>query len=141
MKKLKILGLLFAILTIGCKAQTTEKEAITEAITAFSKAGDSNDANTLDTLLDTNYRVVMNRLFGNKTVSVVTKAEYLKKIKTKEWGGDSRELTIENIVINGTVSSAKVTFKGKKATIVSILILVKNEKGIWKLVNDTPIFK
>ncbi|CAM3545320.1 nuclear transport factor 2 family protein [Zobellia roscoffensis] len=141
MKKLRILTLLLTMITFGCKAQTTEKMAVTEAVNAYSNAGDTNNAATLDNLLDSNYRVVMNRLFGSKGVSIVSKTDYLKKIKSKEWGGDSRKLTIENIVMNGPTASAKVTFKGKKATIVSILILIKEETGKWKLINDTPVFK
>ncbi|WP_298474374.1 nuclear transport factor 2 family protein [uncultured Maribacter sp.] len=141
MKKLRILSLLLLLLTFSCTAQTSEKTSITETITAYSDAGDTNNTNALDKLLDSNYRVVMNRLFGSKSVRVISKSEYLKKIKSKEWGGDSRLLTIENIAINGTTASAKVTFKGKKATISSILILIQEEKGNWKLINDTPTFK
>ncbi len=141
MKNSGVAMLLFLILTVGCKAQVTDQDAIKQSITAFSKAGDNNDTQALEKLLDQHYRVVLNRLFGSKSVSIVTKTQYLEKIKTKEWGGDSRNLTFEDIVINGTTASTKVTFKGKKATIVSIILLVKNEKGIWKLVSDIPIFK
>ncbi len=141
MKNSGIAILLFLVLSVSCKAQITDQDAIKETVTAFSKAGDNNNVQALEKHLDQHYRVVLNRLFGSKTVGVVSKTQYLEKIKTKEWGGDSRNLTFEDIVINGTTASTKVTFKGKKATIVSIIILVKNEKGIWKLVSDIPIFK
>ena len=108
-------------------------------IVAFAEAGDRNDTEELKNYLDDNYRVVMNRLFGSSEVSVVPKSVYLEKIKTKEWGGDTRKLTIEGTTINGSSASAKVMFKGTKMTFVSLITLVKNEKGIWKLLSDIPM--
>jgi ketosteroid isomerase-like protein len=126
---------------LSCSAQNPEIKKIEKAITEFSKAGDNNDSKKLETYLDDNYRIVMNRLFGSETVIVMDKTTYLKKVKSKEYGGDNRELTIENVVLNGTIASAKVTFKGSKMTFVSILVLIQNTKGEWKLVSDVPIVK
>jgi hypothetical protein len=81
----------------------------------------------------------MNQLFGSKKVAVISKSVYLEKIKSKEWGGDKRTAIIENVIINGNTSVAKVTFKGKKATFISLINLVKNAKGEWKLISDTPV--
>jgi ketosteroid isomerase-like protein len=138
MKTTILIGLLgLAASTIGI-AQTSEADAVKNVITAFSKAGDKNDADELAKLLDDNHRLVMNRLFGSKEVSIMTKSVYVEKVRTKEFGGDTRVLTIENVVVNGTAASAKVTFKGKN-TVIGLLQLIKNEKGEWKLVSDIPI--
>jgi hypothetical protein len=75
----------------------------------------------------------MNRLFGSTDVSIILKAVYLEKIKSKEWGGDTRILTIEEVVLNSTTASAKVVFEGTKMTFVSILMLVKNAYNKWVL--------
>lgn len=142
MKKVNLIILMISVFSaIGCSAQSTEVKDIKQVITAFSKAGDKNDSKKLESYLDENYRIVMNRLFGSKSVSVMDKTTYLEKIKSKEYGGDNRTLTIENIVINGTTASAKVTFKGTKMTFVSILVLIQNEEGKWTLISDTPIVK
>lgn len=125
--------------TIGGIAQSKDHKAINEAIAVFSKAGDKNDYNKLNDCLDDNYRIVMNRLFGSKEVSIMPKSVYLEKIKSKEFGGDKRKLAIEDLVTNGSTAMAKITFNGEKMKTVSLITLVKNEKGEWKLVSDVPI--
>ena len=119
---LSCIAVLFAALS--GQSQTDEK-AIKNAINNFSKAGDKNDIKALEKYLDPNYQVVMNRLFGSKEVSIVKRADYLNKIKTKEWGGDTRKLSYANIVVNGATASAQVTFTGSKMTFISIITLVK----------------
>lgn len=142
MKNIKLATLLCSMFTVfGCSAQQNETKKIEKVITAFSKAGDENDAENLAKYLADDYRVVMNRLFGSKEVSILPKSVYLDKIKSKEYGGDVRILTIENVLINGTTASAKVTFKGTKITFVSLIILVKDLEGNWKLISDVPMVK
>ena len=140
MKKIKIIAIVCAMFTtFNSNAQKNETKKIKEIITAFSKAGDQNNIKKLSFYLDDNYRIVMNQLFGSKKVAVISKSIYLEKIKSKEWGGDTRTAIIENIIVNGNTSVAKVTFKGKKATFISLINLVKNAKGEWKLISDTPV--
>lgn len=132
------IGTLFT--TIG-SAQDLDKKAITKTIETFSKAADRNDAVKLETVLDHNYRIIMNRLFGSTDVIVMNKATYLEKIKSKEYGGDKRELSIQDIMINGNTANAKVEFKGTKMTFCSILTFIKDSKNNWKLIQDVPIIK
>lgn len=140
MKKVNLIVLAISMFSVlSCSAQNSEVKKIEKVITAFSKAGDRNDSKMLEAYLDDNYRIVMNRLFGAETVSVMDKTTYLEKIKSKEYGGDKRVVTIENVVINGATASAKVTFKGSKMTFVSILVLIQDANGNWKLVSDVPI--
>lgn len=145
MKKIGIAML--AILMVSCnmsRRQNQEKmnkenKKIIEVIQGFSLAGDKNDAQILSTYLDDNYRIVMNRLFGSKSVTSMSKTDYLKKIDSKVFGGDTRKVSFSHIIINGTTAFAQVIFKGKKATFNSLMILVKNETGDWKLVSDVPV--
>ena len=118
-----------------------EKKKITLLIKNFSKAGDDNSVEELDKLLDNNYRVVMNRLFGSNKVSVLSKEQYLNKIETKVFGGDKRTIEFEDIILNGSTAVAKVVFKGEKATFNSLMTLVQDETGRWKLVSDMPTIK
>lgn len=135
MKSISLLCIFFSICVHG---QSSDEKQIHQTIAAFSKAGDQHMVSKLDELLDDNYRVVMNRLFGSKEVSVIPKSVYLDKIGTKEWGGDKRKVTVENLSINGTTAFAKVTLNGNKATFISLMSLVKNENGVWKLISDIP---
>ena len=41
--------------------------------------------------------------------------------------------------MNGNTACAKVIFKGTKSTFISILNLVQDGNGAWKMVSDTPI--
>lgn len=142
MKRVNLIVLVISIFTVlSCSAQNPEIEKIETTIIEFSKAGDKNDSKKLEAYLDDNYRIVMNRLFGAESVSVMDKTTYLEKIKSKEYGGDKRELNIENVVINGTTASSKVTFKNSKTTFISIIVLIQNTEGAWKIVSDVPIVK
>jgi ketosteroid isomerase-like protein len=138
MKK-SILVILISVLGLNVNAQKNEMKAIRKTITAFAKAADNSDAKELANYLDDNYRIVMNRLFGSEKVSIMPRSIYLEKIRTKEFGGDKRTLEFKEVIVNGTTATAQVSFKGAKMTFVSLLMLIKNEQGDWKLVSDTPI--
>ena len=115
-----------------------EKKKIESAIISFAKFADSQDSKSLDELLDKNFRLVMNQLFGSKEVVIMTREIYLEKISKKEFGGDKREVKIENLIVVGKNASARVQFKGAKMKLVSLIHLVQNSGGEWKLVNDVP---
>lgn len=137
MKKLIFFSLI-GMLSLNCTAQADDLQSIKEVITSFSKAGDNNDVKAMESLLDANYRIVMNQLFGSQEVSAVNREFYLSKIESKEWGGDSRTLTFGNVMIVGKNAVAEVTQKGNKSTMHSLIALVKDANGTWKLVSDTP---
>lgn len=141
MNKIILMSIFALFMTVSCNAQSPEEKAIKETIVGFSKAGDKNDATKLATYLDDNYRIIMNRLFGSKDVSIMTKDVYLEKIRTKEYGGDTRKVKIESITLNGSTATAKVSFVGSKMTFVSVILLVKDGNNDWKLVGDAPVIK
>ena len=141
MKSTILISTIVLFFTISCNAQSSDQEAIKETIMTFSKAGDVNDPDKLATCLDENYRVVMNRLFGSTEVAIMTKDVYLEKIRTKEYGGDTRTVKIGPITLNGTTASTKVSFEGTKMTFVSILTLVRDGDNQWKIIGDLPVLK
>ena len=122
-------------------AQKEEVKKIKTTIEGFVKAGDENNHEEIGNYLDANYRVVMNRLFGSEAVGVVNKDEYIAKIESKEWGGDKREITYEEIIITGTVATAKVKLVGSKMTFISNFTLIQNAEGDWMLLSDTPVIE
>lgn len=134
-----LVSLLALFATLGSSTEPSEQEAIKKVITSFAQAGDNNDANALEKTLDDNYRIVMNRLFGSDVVSIMSKDTYLAKIESKEYGGDHRKITFETITVNGTSASAQVKFSGEELTFVSIITLVKDSGGYWKLVSEIPM--
>lgn len=122
----------------AAKAQNNEIEEVKKVIVQFALAGDYQDVAIMEEVLDPNFRVVMNRLFGADGVAVMDREAYVNKIRNKEFGGESREVTVSNVIINGYTASALVTFKGSKLTFVSTLSLVLNSNGKWKLIGDLP---
>jgi hypothetical protein len=130
-----VFGFAISLLSV---AQSSPETAIKKVITAFAKAGDENKADELSVLLDDQYRLVMNRLFGSTTVSVLTKTDYVEKIRTKVFGGDARQVTIDNVVISGASASAKVTLACAKMTVVALMQLIADAAGHWKIVSDIP---
>jgi len=129
---------LFVLSFQGLKAQSSDEKAIKGLIAEFAEAGDQNDAQALDRILDENYRVVMNRLFGSSEVSIMPRDVYLKKIAKGEFGGDQRRVEVHKILVYGSNAFVKATLKGKKLTMVSLYACVKDEEGKWKLLTDMP---
>jgi hypothetical protein len=120
------------------QGQETNVKDVKQTINQFATAADYQDPIILEEVLDANFRVVMNRLFGSEGVAIMPREVYLAKIKNKEFGGDKREVTISNVTINGNTANALVSFKGSKMTFVSTLLLVLTSEGKWKLVADLP---
>lgn len=141
MRKIILLGIVSLFSSQLAMAQKSEEKAVKKTVEAFIKAGDQNDVEALDKLLDANYRVVMNRLFGSKEVSVVPRSVYMEKIKSKEWGGDERKIEIQRVTLNGNSANVHVSLTGKKMTFISLLTLVKDGDGNWQLVSDVPMIK
>ena len=139
MKKFMLIGILGLMVTANIYAQKSDVQLIEETVFEFAKAGDNQDVKAFEKILDVNYRVVMNRLFGGDKVAVLPRSVYLDKIKNKEFGGDKREVTIHNITINGTTANVKVTLKGEKMIFTSLLTLAKNGVGEWLLISDVPV--
>ena len=143
MKKQLIIAAISMLGIFGCQAQSETKsiiemKKIKATIHAFGEAGDQQNVAQLDKLLNSNYRIVMNRLFGSEEVSVMPRSVYMDKIRSKEFGGDKREVIIENIIVNNTLASAKVTMKGETMTFVSCLQLIQKADGEWQLISDMP---
>ncbi len=117
----------------------TEVQAIQQTITEFIKAGDNQNTKKMESLLDANYRVVMNQLFGSSEVSILPRAVYLEKIQKKEFGGDQRQITFEQITVNGNTASVQVYLKGQKMSIRSLYSLIKNSSDKWQIISDMPV--
>jgi hypothetical protein len=140
MKTTVLVSTVFTLFTItnlfGQKPD--EEKLVKETISKFAKAADERDEKALDEVLDNTFRLALNQMFGGKDVSVIDKSGYLERIREKKFGGDKRDVTIENIIIMNNNASARVTLKGTKFSLVTLLQLGKSSDGVWKIVNDMP---
>ena len=73
------------------------------------------------------------------SVGILPLVVYLQKIAAKEFGGDKRKLDFQEFLINGITASVKVKSTGEKMSMVSLLTLVQDDKGSWKIVEDAPV--
>jgi CRISPR/Cas system CSM-associated protein Csm3 (group 7 of RAMP superfamily) len=133
-------AILFLILIIfKTNAQKMDEEkTVIEAVNKFAKAADERDEKALDEVLDNSFRLALNQMFGSAEVATIDKKTYLEKIKAKQFGGDKREVSIENVDITKNNATIKVIFKGSKFTISTYLQLAKSSAGVWKIANDLP---
>jgi ketosteroid isomerase-like protein len=136
--KISLLFLILAVAGIKAHAQSSTADAqVKSAIMSFADATANQDVSGLEKLLDANFRVTMNRMFGSSEVLVMDRTSYLGKIKAKAFGGEVREVTIHDLDINGNLAMAKVQFAGKM-TFTSYLLFAQGVDGEWKLVSDLP---
>lgn len=130
------LSIILPMLSIA-QAQT-QYQAVSATIEAFAKGADQQDAEALESILDDNFRLVMNQLFGGDAVMTMDKNTYLTKIRNKEFGGDERTVVIHSVQVYGKNAQAQVSFQGSKMTFTSFLHLIHTAEGKWRIVNDLP---
>jgi len=134
MKRITLL-LTLTIMTVFANAQTPEDyHRLQLAVESYVQAGDSHDLETLHQLLNSSYRVTMNNQQAGQ-VMTFSRADYLAKIKSKEWGGDNRTLEILSIdVYDGSTAVVKVALNGK-LKMRNYLSFVNTAQG-WQIAQD-----
>ncbi len=134
---------LFALLVLtfmisNVSFSQNDKEDVKRTVTEFVRAADQQNANAVASLLHSDFRVVMNQLFGSGDVSLMTKETYVQLIKSKKMGGDQRSVDFVSVDVVNQNASVKVILKGKTMIFESLLHLVKTADGKWQLINDLP---
>jgi len=122
---------LFAIIAFS----PSEVNSIREVVEIYAKAGDLQDASRMGKVLHEGFRVVWNDP-AQKTVSLISKTDYLQLLEAKKIGGDKRKVIIESIDISeGINASVRVTLDGEKGDFWNLLSLVKVD-GKWLVAQD-----
>ncbi len=135
LKNKVFLTVLLAAILSGVGYAQTEEEAIAKTIKQFLAAGDQQDAANLDQVLHTDFRLLWHD--GNKAeIFNADRATFLSQFEKKEWGGDKRQVSIEQTnLFSGSNAMVKVISKGSKAEMNSLFALVKVEDD-WKIVQE-----
>lgn len=124
-----LLGMSLFTVAVGQTGSDIEK-----AVISYSRAGDSQNAAILKSLLHDNHRLVWHD--GTKAPFVLDKAGYISKIESKEWGGDNRKVTIEAVEsFDGVNATVKAILDGNKAQMRSMFSLIKVD-GEWKIIEE-----
>jgi len=128
----------FTLTSFLAMSQSSDELAIKQLIIKFENATAKQNVDLLDPLLNSEFRVAMNQLFGSTELAIMNRATYVQKIQDKVFGGESREIDILQQSISGNTAMAVVLLKGEKMTIKSMYSMAKNKNGQWQLVQDFP---
>ncbi|MEM8528624.1 MAG: nuclear transport factor 2 family protein [Bacteroidota bacterium] len=140
---MKILLFLFATLaTINTNSElppnNDQTAAVIEAVQTFAASADQRNIEQMDVIMHSNFRAIVNRLFGSEEVSIMDKALYLDLLAQGKIGGDEREVTIVSIHFEGHNALVKATLEGKKLRFTTFMQLVQASSGAWKVISDMP---
>jgi nucleoid-associated protein YejK len=116
------------------------QKAVEAATMQFIEGGDKSDFAALDAVLHTQYRVLMNRIFGD-AVTVLDKITYLQMIKDKKIGGVPRQTQILSVSVTENIAAVELTSNSAQAELHSYLHFIKEPDGKWRLVSDMPFAK
>lgn len=127
-----------AVGNLNVTTGTSDAQQVLSVVEQFMQNADAQNVQAMEKLLHSDYRAVLNQLFGSDAVSLLDKSTYLKLLESKKIGGDKRSLTVHTLDVQGNNAMVKARFAGQKATFVSYLLLVKDKGGKWLIVSDMP---
>ncbi len=136
--KTRILITLISLLAFTLNAQT-DKHQMETALTNYIKAGDENNASSLQTYLHPTFRVSLYDKAKDK-ISTLDRDTYINFIDTKKFGGYPRTINIQSIQhIGNHMATIQVTLTSpNKPTLKNFYSLVK-EQGKWLVLQDYVI--
>lgn len=142
---MKILNLiLLAVLfsgTVFAQNSKTAKKEIKQCITNFSSAVGNRNSESLEPLLNENFRVVANRFPTDDKTTVLNKETYISLLKAGKIGGEKREVKIKSIDITNHIAAAKVEFLSDKSTFTTYQTFILNQQNKWQVLSDMPYVK
>jgi Putative lumazine-binding len=129
-----------AVPPVEQKTISPEQSEVETATMQFMESADKSDIAGLDAVMHTQFRLLLNRVFGD-AVTTMDKVTYLKMVTDKKIGGIPRESKIITTIVIGNVAMVELTSSSAKAEFHSFLNLIKEPDGKWRLVSDTPNVK
>lgn len=125
-------GVMMGGLTASAAGTDPELTAVTQS---FCTAGDQQDASAMEKLLHPDFRTLFT--FGQAgEAAQLPRDQYIEMIRAKKFGGDARTVQIKSTErVSDNVAYVKASLVGKKATLHSLLILVRHQ-GHWRIYQD-----
>ena len=118
-------------MTMISTAPTKDKTKIKEAIQQFVQGADSQDSNTLATVL---HPESQQYYVGQEGLVRLPRTTYFNLIDQKKIGGTPRELDIESIDLNGNLAVARVKIWNDNARFENYFSLMKVEDE-WQIIS------
>lgn len=114
---------------------------ISQTVQEFSASADIQSPTRMDAILHNDFRVVANQLFGSSEVSLIDKKSYLDLLKAGKVGGDTRQVIIHSITMEGNNAFVSASFTGNTLIFNTFIQLVKSDTGQWTIIGDMPTIK
>ena len=125
---------LVAFAAVGQQNKAAHEDAIKKAINAYAASGDAQDLAGLTNVLHDAYRLIW--YDGAKAPFILDKSGFVAQFEKKEWGGDSRKMQFDQILVFDEINAtAKVIMDGKAAEMRSLFSLIKVE-GEWFIISE-----
>ncbi len=137
---MKILNLiLLAVLfsgTVFAQNSKTAKKEIEQCITNFSSAVDNRNSESLEPLLNENFRVVANRFPTDDKTTVLNKETYISLLKAGKIGAEKREVKINQLTLQTTSQQPKLNFypTNQLLPLTKHLFLINKTNGRYFLI-------
>lgn len=136
MKKYACFVLLFSLASYSARGQQPLQKEIKDTLKAYWHAGDTNDAEALETYLHPDFRILLFDGAKDQT-KVLDRATYTTFIRDKKFGGYPR--TAEYLAVNTIgehMACVQVTLTSPgKPTLKNFYSLVKTQ-GKWSVAQD-----
>lgn len=115
-----------------------EKENVVNVVKQFVQGADQRMVEQVDSVLDDNFRAVVNRAFGNDQLMLIPKPVYLDMLREGKLGGDNRTIEFLWTDISGNNALVKARLTGKATVFTTYISLVRNKENQWLIVSDQP---
>ncbi len=138
---LLLLGLFSVTGTIGQNPKSDNMEQEVKAvITSFQEAIAKRNVESLDQLLNKDFRVMANQFKGMDGTLLLSKEAYLKMMSEGKIGGTMYAVEFHEVLVTGHTAAVDVTFaSNEEASMHLYLLLVQDTKGHWTLISDLPL--
>jgi hypothetical protein len=110
----------------------------TDTVKAFAQAADVREANTLETLLHPEFRVVFS-MSGSQDASLLPRATWFKMLGEGKIGGTPRSLTVHSSAQNAGVSTVQATLNGASGRFESVYTVLHTPSGC-QIVQDAVVY-
>lgn len=141
MKTLLLSLLLGAAVSVLPKNQSklNVDEPIKAAIQTYADGGATRNIDQIATVLNPEFRVVLNRFRGNPGTMMLTRDAYLEMMRDGKIGGTTYELEFIHLNVYKHTADAEVWYRSEKADIHNFFWLVQNEQNTWQLVSTMAV--
>ncbi|WP_221418025.1 nuclear transport factor 2 family protein [Fulvivirga kasyanovii] len=115
-----------------------KKENVENVVKQFVQGANQRLVEQVDSVLDDNFRAVVNRAFGNDRLMLISKPVYLDMLSEGKLGGDNRTIEFLWTDITGNNALVKARLTGKATVFTTYISLVRNKENQWLIVSDQP---